>query len=81
MQAVHKGNKVVIESTSAGAEGEFFDICMLAKKVADEGREPMEMERKLLFFPWWEEESYAVDINAPLPPEIVVYFNNLEKDH
>lgn len=80
-EAVSKNNKIVLESTSAGAEWEFFDICMLAKKVTDEWREPEPMEWKLLFFPRWEEEEYAIDINAPLPEELVKYFDNLENDH
>lgn len=39
------------------------------------------MEWKLLFFPWWEEEEYSIDINAPLPEELVQYFNKLEEEH
>jgi hypothetical protein len=39
------------------------------------------MEWKLLFFPRREEEEYVSDINAPLPDDIIKYFENLERDH
>ena len=48
-----------------------------AKEIQDLGREPMEMEYKLFFFPWWKEKGYSVEGNIVLPQELEEYFEEL----
>lgn len=33
-----------------------------------------------MFFPWWDNPEYTVDINAPIPQELQIYFKTLEDE-
>jgi hypothetical protein len=57
LNAIHRGQRIFIESTSQGKGGYFWEYCREAKKVADSGRQPSELEFKLFFFPWWRDRK------------------------
>jgi hypothetical protein len=53
-----------VESTAEGAEGAFFDLCIRAQALADEGRFPNKTEWMFHFFPWWQDPNYVLDEEA-----------------
>ncbi|MFL1781252.1 hypothetical protein ABSA28_00972 [Candidatus Hepatincolaceae symbiont of Richtersius coronifer] len=57
----HKGTEIILESTSNGPKGMFYEICLEALKEKS--------EFKLIFLPWYWHKEYAV------APEKVSQFN------
>lgn len=55
-----RGSEVILESTSAGASGEYYDRCQEA--VVGEG------DYRLIFLPWWWSDEYQRDP----PPNFVL---------
>lgn len=84
--AAHKGNIVIIESTSEGQEGEFYELCSKAiekgKQVAAGRAALSKLDFRLHFFPWWAEQSYRLDDRTEaIEDHLVGYFTRLERDH
>lgn len=80
-ETVGKGNKKTVESTAMWSEWDFYNICMQAKEIQDRWLEPNEMERKLLFFPRWQEKWYRLEADILIPKAQEEYFKMLELDH
>ena len=79
MPAVPDDGMLFIESTAEGQGGEFYNLSMRAKKLADAGKRLTPKELKFHFFPWWGEMTYRSD------PDLVIitqrdheYFDEIE---
>lgn len=79
--AVPADGIVFIESTSEGAEGEFYTMATKAHRAQQAGKKLSQKEFKFHFFPWWGELTYRSD------PELVViskdehdYFDKIESE-
>lgn len=70
-----------IESTAEGRGGDFFDKTEQARRIADAGREPAEMEYKFHFFPWWKDPGYKTSEPFALTTADTEYFNELRSEH
>lgn len=70
-----------IESTAEGRSGDFYDKTEQARKIADSGREPVEMEWKFHFFPWFMDPSYTTDSPVTFTAEENEYFKTLREEH
>ena len=79
---VHSGQTVFVESTAAGAAGDFFDLVQEADAVRRLGRPLSEQEFKLIFLPWQMRAAYRTDPSTVLiTKELAVYFADLEHNH
>lgn len=82
LNTVHQGNVIFIESTSAGAEGYFYEFCKKAYDKHLSGTPLTEMDYRLHFFPWWKKQSYRI---APegviIYPYLQEYFEKLRHKH
>ena len=76
LNTVATGQQVFIESTSEGAEGEFYEITTKAKRLRDERKELSLMDYKLFFFPWWKQKEYSLDVEEET--RMNDYFDKLE---
>jgi hypothetical protein len=70
-----------IESTAEGKGGDFYDKVQEARRILDSGREHLDMEWKLHFFPWWADLKYSIDQRVPLTADEEEYFRTLEEEH
>ena len=79
---VHAGQTVFVESTAAGAAGDFFDLVQEADAVRRLGRPLSEQEFKLIFLPWQMRAAYRIDPSTVLiTKELADYFVDLEHNH
>lgn len=78
LNAVHTGQITVIESTSKGAFGNFYEICKVARDKELAGQELTPMDYKIFFFPWYEQPTYQLPGKFSISTELQNYFQNLE---
>lgn len=81
INAVHVGQKIVIESTAEGMAGDFYDLCQEAEKKHVAEKELTDLDFKFHFFPWWKDMKYQIPANNIfIPDDKVQYFDKLECD-
>lgn len=84
LNTVHVGQRIFIESTAEGNQGEFFDLCERGRRLQEQGAELTPMDPKLFFFPWFDEPTYELkgkDIdNTSINAELEEYFKRIEKE-
>lgn len=72
----------VIESTSEGQEGAYYDMVQRALAAQQQGKTLTARDYRLHFFPWWDDPAYALtdaDIpNVPMTEADVRYFETME---
>src|SRR5262249_25242316 len=79
---VHAGQIVFVESTAAGAAGDFFDLVQEADAVRRLGRPLSPHEFKLIFLPWQLRQQYrAGPATVLITKELADYFADLEHNH
>jgi hypothetical protein len=61
--AVPPSGVLIIESTSEGSEGEFYNMTQRAMKLKLEGKELTEKDYRFHFFPWYGEKKYTLNTN------------------
>ena len=54
LNTVHVGQKITIESTAEGREGDFYTFCRKAESIKDSGRKLSAVDFKFHFFPWYQ---------------------------
>lgn len=80
LPAVPTTGIAIVESTPEGAEGEFYDLCVKAQAVADQGRMPLRPEWMMHFFPWWIERRYRLPADGVvISPTDHAYFAEVER--
>lgn len=78
LQAVPKDGTVIIESTGEGNEGFFAEMVMEASRRGNE--DLTNLEYKLFFYNWLEEQSYRIDSKVSYDVSLTDYFNSVEKE-
>ena len=69
----------IVESTAAGREGVFFDLCQRAQELQEKGVDLGPLDQKFFFFPWHQELTYRIGSAAtPITPELHEYFQSLK---
>lgn len=69
LNAIHPGNIIIIESTSEGGEGMFYDYCKIAQDLQRKKAHLTPMDPKFFFFGWPDNRLNRLD------PEGVVYLD------
>jgi len=72
--------RVYIESTAEGQEGDYFDKCQVAENRQLEGAEDGEMDYRFHFFPWYLDPAYISE-ERPLSDKQKDYFRSLAAEH
>lgn len=80
LNTVHVGQKITIESTAEGREGDFYSFCRKAEKLKDGGKKLSTLDFKFHFFPWFQNKNYVLDEAVVIPKEMVEYFDKLEAE-
>src|SRR5215204_3746626 len=79
LNTVETGQFVVIESTAEGQEGPFYEMTQRARMRSAAGEALTPLDYRFHFFPWWQEESYALDDHSVvIGAEDQRYFERLE---
>jgi hypothetical protein len=90
--AVHLGNKIFVESTAEGKDGEFHRMCQDAMKTQQQSKHLTQLDFKFWFFPWFKDYRYQIDptnvvifyqidpTNVVIFPRLHEYFRKLELD-
>lgn len=60
LNTVEKGQQIFVESTAEGKTGEFFDLCELARKMADSAKQLTPLEPRFHFYPWFKNPEYRL---------------------
>lgn len=81
LNTLAKGQLGFIESTAEGRGGDFYNKTEQSRKIKDSGREPVSMEWKFHFFPWFEDPAYTIDDAVALTAEEKKYFTGLRDEH
>lgn len=82
LNTIHVGQTVIIESTAEGAEGNFFDLCEIAKAKQQQGSRLTPMDFKLFFFPWWRSGKYWIEPEGVvIPPSAEAYFEKIKVEY
>lgn len=55
LNTVHAGQRICIESTAEGREGDFYEFATLAKKKHQAGTKLSPLDFKFHFYPWWKD--------------------------
>jgi hypothetical protein len=63
LNTVHAGQFITIESTAEGKDGHFYRMVKDAQNKVDKGTKLGPLDFKLHFFPWYEEKSYALEVD------------------
>lgn len=75
---VAPGCFITVESTAEGEEGEFYDTCMDAMKLAMRGAKPNALEFKFLFFGWYCDTANVLPAgSAEITKEDAAYFEEV----
>lgn len=85
--AVPKQGIIIVESTSEGRQGEFYNLCkksMDYQSLIDSGQATdMVSNFRFHFYPWYREKDYEASpedaANAVIPKRLEEYFNELEE--
>jgi len=81
LNTVHVGQRIFVESTAEGQSGEFYDLVMRGKALAETGEELTALDPKLHFYGWYWRGDYRLDGDVSLDADMVDYFADLEKKH
>jgi hypothetical protein len=76
LNAVHSGQKITIESTAEGREGDFFEFTKKARALVGKPLTPVDF--KFHFYPWYENASYTMTQAVVISKEMTEYFDKLE---
>lgn len=79
--AVPKNGLIFIESTAESNSGEFYDMCIVAKKNTELKDILSPLEFKFHFFPWYEHEEYRIKKQSDIPSRLLEYFDRLYEEH
>jgi len=80
LNTVQAGQKIFIESTAEGTEGDFYDKCTEGQEVQRRGIKLTSLDMKFFFFPWWKHPEYVLDPDGvETTAEFKTYFDNLEQ--
>lgn len=75
------GSIIHIESTAAGPDGRFYDICTKAQELARRGTPLSQLDWRFHFFPWWTDPAYVLDdASAAISDDLARYFDGLERE-
>ncbi len=70
---------IIVESTSEGPAGPFYDIAKPAQDKAEAGIPLSPLDYKHFFFPWWRAREYATDpTHVPISPQEHEYFDAVQ---
>ena len=82
LNTIAPGQKVKIESTAHGTQGQFYDMVRQAEAKQKTGQTLSQLDFKLHFFAWWVDQKYAVQPNlAIVTNEMQEYFDQLRVKH
>ena len=80
MNTVAAGQTIIVESTSEGAGGAFFDLVQQARALAQQGKPLTPLDFRFNFYPWWRRPEYSIN-----PTGVILsandhrYFDELER--
>lgn len=79
--AVPKTGLIFIESTAEGNSGQFYDMCIAAKKNTELKKILSPLEFKFHFFPWWKHKEYRINVISAIPARLLEYFDRLYDEY
>lgn len=79
LNTVVQGQSVTIESTAEGRMGHFYELCMKAYRLKQEGVKLTPMDYEFFFFPWFDDPGYILEADFEIPSEYVLYFKKLSE--
>lgn len=80
MKAVAPTGVIIVESTSEGPAGPFYDIAHRAQEIHEAGRQLTQLDYRFFFFPWWKKRSNRIDpTHAVISPRDHEYFASIEQ--
>lgn len=73
-------SEVDIESTAEGNSGFFYDMCMRAMEMQEQGKELTDMDYKFHFYPWFVDTSYQLERGDEIRADTKEYFETIQAD-
>jgi hypothetical protein len=79
LNSVALGQFVIIESTSEGREGYFYEMVKAAMAAEQRKQKIGKLDYKLIFFPWWKHSDYTLEEEQKVIQEDQEYFDKIEE--
>lgn len=81
LNTVHPGNIITIESTGAGEDGKFYEMCQIALKDALSHKKLNKLEFKFFFFGWYCDAKNQLPAgSAVITKEFEEYFATIQPE-
>lgn len=83
LNTVHIGQQIFVESTAEGRQGEFWELCEIARKLKDAGKHLTPLDPKFFFYAWWQHPDYCLSdedcAGVSVDSEMQMYFMKLSE--
>lgn len=76
--AVPQNGIVIIESTAEGQEGDFFNMCIRAESLHNQGKKLTKKDYRFHFYAWWKEPNYRTNEEVLVTEKDNLYFDEIE---
>jgi hypothetical protein len=84
LNTVDVGQLIFVESTAEGNQGEFFEICEVARRLKESNAPLSPLDPKLFFYPWYQNTGYVLEepyvSSTSIDVEMQAYFAKLGVD-
>ena len=81
LNTVAPGQFVIIESTAEGQGGEYYELCMGAQALKQQGKALGQMDYKFHFYSWWDADEYEIDpTGVTMTEDDHRYFDKVEQE-
>jgi len=72
------GQFCCIESTAEGQDGDFYEMCKVARGLQEQKKKLTKLDYRFHFFPWWKEPYYTLADHVGIDDEMAKYFEALK---
>ncbi len=77
-ESVATGQKIFVESTAEGRDGEFYELCVRSQAATKSNKKLSPLDFRFHFYPWWKNPLYRLDpAGVVITQDDAKYFENL----
>lgn len=80
LNTVAPKSNVYIESTAEGNSWNFYEMCMKALELEEQGKTLTDMDYKFHFYPWFVDSTYEIEEWDEIRSETIEYFSKIRQD-
>lgn len=78
LNTVHAGQQIFVESTAEGRQGEYWELCELARKLKDSNAYLTSLDPRFHFYGWQNNPEYSLRAEVSIDLKMQEYFAKLK---